>query len=167
MEDNLLFIFICCLCIFVGVVVGFIIGRNLRNIEIIRFINLKTKEAQKFNFLYEVSSKLWLIKDRKREMSKFFLENSFEHIAIYGMGKIGQIFLKEMQRENILVEYVVDRNANNIQENIHKYTPDDILPDVDILIVTIWDIQQVRTTVDLNENCKIVSINDLLDVIMD
>lgn len=49
-----------------------------------------------------------------KSMEKFFMDNDYSNIAIYGMGVIGRQVLAELKSSSVTVAYGIDRSAENI-----------------------------------------------------
>ncbi len=61
-------------------------------------------------------------------------------IAVYGNGKIGKNVIRELLKEEVNVCCIIDRiSCTSVFENIHIFSPDDNLPLMDIVLVTVVD----------------------------
>ena len=54
------------------------------------------------------------VKQTKRNLSVYFQDRGYQHIAIYGMGIIGQTLLDEFRNTDIEVVYGVDRDRKSV-----------------------------------------------------
>lgn len=136
----------------------------------------KLEICEKQNYLnhkYEqtlITYKKWIEAfQNNKTIADYLLENKYHKIAVYGFGRLGKQLYEELLISRIQVEYVIDRNRgieNKLDDGIGYYHPDDELPNVDLIIVTIPD--EAKGIIDhLREKteCPIKSIDDLLFVI--
>lgn len=95
-------------------------------------------------------------------VNQYLIKNSLKTIAIYGMGKIGQEFLKLKKRLNIDVAYGIDR-ADIAMDLLVKHPGDNInLNDVDAVIVTMESKNQHIINWLETKNVKILWWFDLI-----
>jgi hypothetical protein len=122
----------------------------------------------KEQFAYERNTLLkWLtlsINDKK--LDRFFHENDFQKIAIYGLRGFGELFYSEIRKSTIEIVCFIDRDYANYPEGIDGIAVRSITDlktmDYDVIVVTptfyFDDILKdlINNQVDLN---KIVSLN--------
>lgn len=70
-------------------------------------------------------------------ISKYFTDRKVSSIAIYGMGNLGCRLFNELEKSQINIKYVVDRDICYLSEFIEVRTPDESLDNVDMLIVAV------------------------------
>lgn len=157
---NLGFLIIILFCISFGMVIGiyFAVTREKKKQEIIGH-NL-TKFKQYFIMLCD-----WIDKNFENKMINSFLkENEISTIAIYGMGKLGMLLVKEFNINGIDILYAIDRNRNACSDvTFPILSPDDILPDVDLIIITpINDFEDIEDSLIGKTKADIISLDDLI-----
>lgn len=57
-------------------------------------------------------------------------------MAIYGMGALGNLLYEELEKEGIIVSFVMDNNIG-VFCDCPVYSLEDDIPDVDIVLVTV------------------------------
>lgn len=103
---------------------------------------------------FEMNSRLlnqWLkIRQDGKTLERFFSDNQFRTIAIYGMGDLGERLLAELAESSITIAYGIDRNAGQKENGgLQVYEPERLktLPCVDVIVVTpvhcYWEIEQL------------------------
>lgn len=70
------------------------------------------------------------------KVNAFFREKSIRKIAIYGLGKIGQMFLKYVNFLDVNVLYGIDREVRQLSD-LEVRTPYEETGDVDAIIITL------------------------------
>lgn len=76
------------------------------------------------------------LKDENIKISDYLFRLDIQRVAIYGCGIIGDYVYNELKTD-IEVRYFIDRNASNIQREIPVYTLEDLLPEADVVILTL------------------------------
>ena len=102
-------------------------------------------------------------KQEGKSIELYFQKNNYKSVAIYGLSYVGERLLDELKDSNIEVKYAIDRNAESMYSEVDVYLPGDILPEVDVIVVTaisffdnIYDILVDKV------KCPIVSMEDVL-----
>ena len=101
-------------------------------------------------------------------VSEYLFENGYHHVALYGMGRVGENLFKEFQDSNICVDYIIDRDKSihkRYQEIVPCFDMDSELSYVDIIIVTLpAEAEKIIHELRKKVKWKIKSINDILFV---
>lgn len=101
--------------------------------------------------------------DRGCSISKYLREHGLNRIGIYGLGDLGEILFDELKRDRISIECVIDRNADCLCTDVLTCKPDDIIPKVDVILVTpIQHFDNIRDELKNKVDCPIVSIADVI-----
>ncbi len=105
----------------------------------------------------------WLEKKQKGIcLSSYFEKYGYKNIAIYGMGKVGQRLVDELQKSDVKVDYVIDKNADYVHTDMKVYRPEDDLPGVDAVIVTpISYFFPIKNQLKDKVDCPIISAEDI------
>lgn len=107
---------------------------------------------------------LWLQqKQANGRIQDFFLRNNFKEIAIYGMGYLGEYLLHDLQENQIIVKYAIDKNADKNVYGIKTVAPDAELERVDAIIVSaVYNFEDIRKLISAKIDCPIISLDDVL-----
>lgn len=102
--------------------------------------------------LCDIGSNLLTTKLRKWE---------FSHIAVYGMGIIGELLVRFVK--NIKIDYAIDRRCNEcVYYSFPVYSIHDKLPNVDVVIITVTEsIDEIENILN-GLGLKTLRINELL-----
>ena len=106
----------------------------------------------------------WLrTKQEGKEIKKYFDKKGYKSIAIYGFSYIGERLLDELENCGLHTAYAIDKNAASIYSDIDVYTPDDLLPEADVVVVTaVYFFDEIRNGLVDKVSCPIVSLEDIL-----
>lgn len=142
------------ICFFIGVILSSVIY-----IKIICRINGVKLKLVKYYQLFDQ----WLLNyERGIKVEDYFLTNGYKCIAIYGMKEFGLHLLNELKDSKVTVEYAIDKNLSIIPAGVVGYGPGDELPKVDAIVVTAsYYFSEIKEQLK-NNDCDIVSIDDVV-----
>lgn len=99
-------------------------------------IGKKAEKVDKFKSYYNMLNQWLIIKQEGRTLEKYFLDNGYRTIAIYGMGEMGNRLYDELKDSSIEVKYAIDKNADSTYAEIEVMGLEDDLAEVDAVVVT-------------------------------
>lgn len=111
------------------------------------------KEIDKFKSYYLMHETWVKLYQKNIKLDDYFEKQHIKKIAIYGYGKLGSTFYREMKDSKIKVSYIIDRNAMCFIEDVPVLNLRDDLPKVDAIVVTIPE-QIFKIKKDLEEICN-------------
>lgn len=101
-------------------------------------------------------------KNIKRTIFSKYINMPQKEIAIYGLGRWGELVYDEMKRQGIKITYGIDQNKKEFHDLI-IVRPYNIPDDVDLIIVSIFQqFENVYETLKQNFEGEIVSIKDII-----
>lgn len=106
-----------------GMAAGYLIYMRL-HLETIRKI---AERRQRDYHDLRVMEKLVECIQNNHDIGKFFADNQYHTIGVYGMGIVGSAFYRELKRRNIPVEFYADSNNGTTESGN--------LPKVDAVVV--------------------------------
>ena len=133
--------------------------KEIREKNVDRVLSLCNINITQFQIMNQ-----WVkVKQKKNNLSVYFEERGYYHIAIYGMGIIGQTLLDELHNTKVEVVYGIDRNAYKIYAEVKVISLEDSFPKVDAVVVTIVEsfdkiVQCLKDKID----CPIISLKDIV-----
>lgn len=142
-----------------GTVGGAVVMGNMQEKSIKKWKTMSDKHLALFMLMNE-----WVkLRQEGKCIDKYFKNNGYYSIAIYGMSYVGERLLDELKGSGVDVKYAIDRNADSIYEEIAVYCPDDALPEVDVIVVTaVFFFDEIHGFLQEKVNCPIVSFEDIL-----
>lgn len=127
-------------------------------------LNRLNKEIDRLRFLSNVMNKwISLKEEEKLSFAPYLKSIDVCSVAIYGMGMIGKHLLHELNKENIHVNYGIDRNVR-VADGLKIYRPEsEIIPSVDAIIVTAYGFNDIYIVLKDKFWGKILYLEDILD----
>lgn len=128
-----------------------------------------TKESTPYPIHLEAGFYLlnrWLqIKNAGKTLEKYFTDNRIEHVAIYGMGALGERLYEELKLCNISVKYGIDRKADSLKvPDLNLIKPEEQMENVDVIIITpIQSYEAIRDLLEDKTDIITISLEDIID----
>lgn len=147
------------LSILIGVMIGIAVIGKVDQSKLKR----AEKTSGKFMALFHMMNH-W-VKDRQngKNLSVYFKENNYKRIAVYGMSYVGETLLQELKGTEVEVSYGIDKKARLINSDIDIVSPDEILDNVDVVVVTVVDyFDEIKEMLKEKIKCPIISIEDIV-----
>ncbi len=100
-------------------------------------INEKAGKVDKFKGYYNMLNQWLMLKQEGKSLEKYFIDNGYKTVAIYGMGEMGNRLYDELKNSTeVTVKYAVDQNAASTYAEIDVIDKDDEYEDADVMVVT-------------------------------
>ncbi len=97
------------------------------------------------------------------DISKYFMENNYHTIAVYGMGCLGERLTAALRGTDIRVSYCIDKRAEDMSDIGMIKSMEDDLPEVDAIVVTaIYYFDEIEDELSEKVNCPIISLEDII-----
>ena len=105
-----------------------------------------------------------LLKQEGKSLEKYFAENGYKTIAIYGMGEMGNRLYDELKNSSVVeIKYAIDKNAAGTYSELEVFDPDDEMTEVDAVIVTaIFAFDEIEDELSEKIQCPIISLEDVV-----
>lgn len=145
-------------CGFSGFLSNNYIRKGSNNINVKQNIN-----NDKFVSYYNILERWICLKEDGVKIEKFFLDRGYRRIAIYGMAKMANHLIRELEFSAIEVVYGIDERANVIYSKFPVISPNEPLSEVDAIIVTpIFDYNNIEKQLRSKVLCPIISLEDII-----
>lgn len=130
-------------------------------------ISSSEREMKNKMYKYYVTLNNWLEKKQNNiNLSSYFQNMGYKSVAIYGMKEVGERLYNELKDTETEVKYVIDQNADSIYADVDIYSPDDKLPEVDIIVVTAtYYYNSILSNLKDKVSCPIISLDDVINSI--
>ncbi len=140
-------------------------GKESRDDRIVCYNDVGKIKGSNPGFLFDVAYNMLRINRGGSSIAGFLTEFGFNSVAIYGMGKIGHLLYDELVDNGINVDYCIDRRPI-IYRDAKLYSPKDDLPDTELIIITVSDIETVKESLSGFSNIKLMGIAEILNCIL-
>lgn len=127
--------------------------------------NLVEKHNYRNKLFYEFTQSWLELKISGQSLDNYLYDEGYKNIAIYGFGKNGHLFYKDILNSKIQVIFAIDKLANEKKEkeSIPILSLIDDLPIVDAVIVCVIDeFYQIYNELKNKVNCPILSLYDII-----
>lgn len=130
---------------------------------------LRTKQEliMKNDKIIQVLDEFLMIKQSEQSLDFYFKENDYKKVAIYGKGYLGKRLYDELKSLNIEVVCFIDKNTENLNNEVPVLRPDGVLPSFDIVVVTpVFYFYMIENELEKYVHSPIVSLEDILDEVL-
>ncbi len=120
-------------------------------------------EYIKYHKMFQILMKWMWIRGHGIKIDRFFLDNSYFNIAIYGMGYLGECLYYELLESDVNVKYGIDHTAVDFRKELSIYRIEDDLAKVDAVVLTIAEAEEAFVEkVRKKMNCPVLMISEIL-----
>lgn len=142
-----------------GIAAGWMITKKKYKKE----VEWRDARIDKFKNYFDLTNEWIRLKNQGIRLEKFFMDNGWSEIAIYGMGELGNRLAEELKNSSITVKYAIDRKTGMTHPEIEVLELGDTLPPVDVIVITPFFMYDVieEELMDL-VSYSIVSIEDVI-----
>lgn len=144
-----------------GVVTGTIGSNYLKS----KTTNSKVEKVDKFKRYYHMLNQWLMLKQENKSLEKYFVDNGYKSIAIYGMGEMGVRLFEELKDSNIEIKYAIDKNGGYNYFDLEVYSLDECEYDneVDAIIVSaIFAFDEIQNELSDKVTCPIIGLDDII-----
>lgn len=147
-----------------GIILGFMFGKKFIKIRndkkmygMINRIHVLSDHFQLLNHWME-------LRNEKKSVVSYFEEMGYQHIGIYGMAELANRLAEELADSPVCVDYGIDRDvACTIARMEDVYSPEDELPDTDVIVVTPYaSFKEIKEILEKKVSCPIVSLEEVV-----
>lgn len=146
-----------------SVILGIIAGGTLSNYFKNKIIDRGNKTVDKFKNYYSLLNQWLSLKNEGKSLEKYFIDNGYSTIAIYGMGEMGNRLYEELKRSSITVKYAIDKNAGSAFSELEVYNLEEDLEEVDVVVVTaVFAFEEIYEELSGQVDFPIISLEDVI-----
>lgn len=122
------------------------------------------KLLSKFQKMFFVYDKWIKLQEEGRYIHEHLRKCEVRRVAIYGDSYIGKRLYHSLRENGMEVSYFIDRNAAYLEEEIPVYPPQEGLPTVDLIIISLVEATEViEEELARWSEAKVCSLVELLD----
>lgn len=126
-------------------------------------IKKKAEKVDKFKSYYNMLNQWLILKQEGKSLEKYFIDNQYKSVAIYGMGEMGNRLYDELKDTDITVKYAIDKNAASTYSELEVFDLEDDLEPVDAVIVTaVFAFDEIEQDLSKQIDWPIVSLEDVV-----
>ena len=100
-------------------------------------------------------------------IGKYLQARGYSHVAIYGLGEAGKILIRDLDRTQVRIDYIIEQNYSSNEYEGHITIKDiakcDNMKKTDAIIITEFaDYVSVLGQLEKRVTCRILALDDLL-----
>lgn len=124
----------------------------------------KTEKVDKFKGYYNMLNQWLMLKQEGRSLEKYFVDNGYKTVAIYGMGEMGNRLYDELKDSTeVTMKYAVDQNAASTYSEMDVIDKDEDYEEVDVMVVTAtFAFDDIAEELSEKVDFPIVSLEDVV-----
>lgn len=146
-----------------GILLGGGIVHKALRIKCQKDIEMQKEYTEKHLDMFLFMSKWLEINQKGFSIKKYFTDNGYKAVAIYGMSDIGKRICDELSGTDIKVMYAIDKKQDIQYKGIHIYSLEDKLPEVDAIVVAAyWYFDEIAEKLYKKVDCPVLNINDII-----
>ena len=122
-------------------------------------------ERDFFIQLYELMEKPELFVSLKENLSRYFDMNGYRNIAVYGVGKMGSLILRNVDTAQLESICIIDENKSACFDGMEKISVEELVDrkEIDVLLVTpLLDYPQIEAQICSMCEIPVVSAKELM-----
>ncbi len=125
------------------------------------------KEKSRYFGLFSLLNDWMYINNHGASISDYLTKKGYKRVAIYGMSHIGHRLKEELEKKGLTVCYGVDRDGSIVIDGFKIYSPQDILPKADaIIIATYQNYEDLRELLQNKTEADVLFVKDILSDLM-
>lgn len=134
-----------------------------------RICRERLKKLDKFRKMFYLLSDWQMIKENGGSITQLLREQGIRSVAVYGMGRMGRLLIKELEHAGIRIAYLIDKNAKYIETEYKAYTLEDELkklkPVDAVLLSLVQEEQTVSDEIKRSMDVRVLTIGSLIQEI--
>ncbi len=146
-----------------GSVAGAAVGAAVAGKKSSKKAQVQRTYAEKHLLIMRMFNQWMILKQEGKSLEKYFRDNGYQSIAIYGMSYLGERLYDELKDSGIEVAYAIDKNADAIYADIDVKKMTDDLTKVDAVIVTaVYYFDEIEEELGELIDYPIISLEEIL-----
>ena len=128
-----------------------------------KIIYQNKKMSDKHLALFLMMDQWVKVKQDGKMLGEYFKRYGYQRIAVYGMSYAGETLCRELKDSGIEIVYGIDQNADVMCKDIEMKKPEEELPQVDAVVVTVvYYFDAIEETLKQKVDCPILSLGDIV-----
>lgn len=151
----------------IAMIVGIVVGVYFCISQIVKPTVMELRKSRELSNkhlkLYMLMNDWVYLKQKGINLEKFFVDNGYRRIAIYGINYVGKALLNELSDTNVKVVVGIDKANGEITDSLKIVKPEEFSEDVEAVIVTpITYFDDIADMMEKKTEAHIISIEDII-----
>lgn len=136
---------------------------NRWSITIKNVVEERIKILCKFQKMFYIYNEWMKLQEQDIYISSYLKQLGYKDVAIYGDSYIGKRLYHDLKKGGMNIPFFIDMNAKYLSEDIPIYMPDEDIPKVDIIIISLVEEgNSIMGRLSHKTEAKILSIIELI-----
>ncbi len=124
----------------------------------------RIKETEKFKRMFFLQNDWFSVMNKGETIAGYLSKRQVKKLAIYGYGYLGKTLLENLKKSNIVVSYVIDKNADYLEAGVKCCTLENAFEKVDAVIVAFMSDCRKMVDVEIGQklDAKIFWLEDIV-----
>ena len=123
-----------------------------------------SKNDEKFVSYFNVLEQWMCLKENGKSVERYFNDLGYKKIAIYGMANMANHLIRELENTTIEISFGIDKRANVLYGKIPIISLNDVLPNIDVIVVTpVFDYTNIKKFLLGKTNAPVVSLEEVVN----
>lgn len=120
-------------------------------------------DLNKFRSYYRLLDRWMGLKERGETLEKYFLENGYQKVIIYGFAALGKHLYEELKNSQIEVVCALDRRQGLFYEGLKVQDVSEEIPECDVIVVTaVSEYSEIEKKLRKRIEKKIISLQEVI-----
>lgn len=150
----------------IGGLIGLLSGILIAEIYIKKLLHSLSEEfweKEKYVGYFMIMDDWLAMKEENIRLEQFFKRYHYGTVAIYGMGRLGNLLYDELAHSDIKVKYGIDQTGGRMYRNLEIISKDGKLEPVDAIIVTaVFDFDSIKDELKKRVDCPVISLEEVI-----
>ncbi len=120
------------------------------------------KKRDRDSYYLNILDRWIILREKGYSIASQILQMGYKRIAVYGYGILGRHLCAELSSSEVTVEYLIDQLGNQIHTDYKVYLPSDSTPEVEAIIITTYDYEEVYQRFRNRKMTGIISLETVL-----
>lgn len=144
-------------------VTGFWASILVRKGKVVQVTASHVVRGNKFAAYYRILDQWMLLKEEGIKVEQYFFDHGYKKVAIYGMAKMANHLIRELESSDVEIVYGIDRNSDMIYGKFPVISPESVFPDADVIVITpTIEYEEIESDLQKKVKCSIVSLEDVI-----
>lgn len=147
----------------ISLVAGFVGGAFTASRISKRIVDSTNKGVDLYKGCYNIACQWMSHKQMGNSLEQYFDRKGYQSIAIYGMGRMGNMLYDDLKISNIEVKYGIDKDPYCTCLDLDIIEPEDKFEKVDVIVVTpiiVYD--EIKEMLSKKTEIPIISIEEVI-----
>lgn len=146
-------------------ILGIALGIGIDRVNLKKVLQEKEKDLERYRENFFVMGEWLTMFERKQTIVAALKKRGITNVGIYGMGILGSHLYKQLEKSEIKVTYLIDRNDIKGVYSAEVVKPNQILKNTDAVIVTpVYQFENIKRAIQEYNTMDVISLKTLINM---